>query len=961
MAQIFRLLTPFPPVFATPLKAFAIIISLLAATMPQILYSQTGNPPGNPSFGLNDIPPGHLRAGIEALPPGPRERALEALRNRKFPGQDLAFLRVDQSGVIFYEEAVFDLDEIEESSEAAPALSEAPLDENATFSLHSKPGASRVVYLDMDGHVVTGTVWNNQPGVADTLYMRPYDTESGDDVFTQNELNDIAETWKRVAEDFAPFDIDVTTEEPASFGPNVGHILVTRKADKFNNSIYTCNCGGVAYLGVWGNSNYTYYQPALVFLDGVGGPHSISEAASHELGHNLNLYHDGTTSTSYYLGHGAGNTDWAPIMGAGYYAQVTQWSKGEYLNANNTEDDLAIISARLNYTADDHADIDFNLATPLTVTNSVDVLASNPVSDPSNINQANKGVIEDRSDIDLFYLDVDAGLIDLTITPAWIENFSAQSRRGANLDIMATLYNQSGSIIDQDEPTDDTFANINANVAAGHYALAIEGVYTGSPLTSSPTGYTDYASIGQYFINGTVPASVGVTGPPPAPGNLAAALDGETNILLNWTDPVSTAENNEAGYRIFRQVDAGGFMEIASIAGNSQSYADNNLANGSYQYYVQPYNSVGQADSNMTEPIEVAAPLYAYVASETNIDGAILSGSYLDTVSSNGFEELTERHQGGKPKNRVSSLEHTWEIIGIQPGATVTLEIDAEAPSNTEGDDFQFSYAENGGSENPAGIIINGTSRQTLSTTLTPGLYGDLSIRVKDTDRTVGRSGRDTIKIHRIRVISSGNPGDLPPTVTITAPADGSSVNLSEVITFSATANDEEDGNLSSSITWVSDLDGGIGNGSSLVYSSLTAGTHTITASVPDSASQTGQDSVRITVTDPDAATGLYVSDLIGTGVLSARGGKWSANVTVTVIDNSGEPVPDATVTGRWSNGTNGTSSCTTNGSGQCLLSKSNLKSNTNSVTLTVDNIAHTAYSYDSGSNTITEITVTKP
>ena len=178
---------------------------------------------------------------------------------------------------------------------------------------------------------------------------------------------------------------------------------------------------------------------------------------------------------------------------------------------------------------------------------------------------------------------------------------------------------------------------------------------------------------------------------------------------------------------------------------------------------------------------------------------------------------------------------------------------------------------------------------------------------------------------------------------------------------FSATANDEEDGNLSSSITWVSDLDGGIGNGSSLVYSSLTARTHTITASVPDSASQTGQDSVRVTVTDPNAATGLYVSALSGTGVLSARGGKWSANVTVTVIDNLGESVPDATVTGRWSNGTNGTSSCTTNGSGQCLLSKSNLKSNTSSVTLTVDNIAHTTYSYDSGSNTITEITVTKP
>ena len=61
--------------------------------------------------------------------------------------------------------------------------------------------------------------------------VRLYDTDGNEGVFTQSELDVIAEVWKRVAEDFAPYDIDVTTEEPTSFGPNVGHILVTRKAD----------------------------------------------------------------------------------------------------------------------------------------------------------------------------------------------------------------------------------------------------------------------------------------------------------------------------------------------------------------------------------------------------------------------------------------------------------------------------------------------------------------------------------------------------------------------------------------------------------------------------------------------------------------------------------------------------------------------------------------------------------
>ena len=171
-----------------------------------------------------------------------------------------------------------------------------------------------------------------------------------------------------MAEDFAPYDIDVTTEEPPAFGPNVGHILVTRKADENNRNIYNCSCGGVAYVGVWGLSNYTYYQPALVFLDGVGGPHNISEAASHELGHNLNLSHDGTSTVGYYSGHGSGNTDWGPIMGVGYYAQISQWSKGEYADANNTQDDLQIIANYLSYRADDHEDVNFASASPLVIT-----------------------------------------------------------------------------------------------------------------------------------------------------------------------------------------------------------------------------------------------------------------------------------------------------------------------------------------------------------------------------------------------------------------------------------------------------------------------------------------------------------------------------------------------------------------------------------------------------------------
>ena len=106
------------------------------------------------------------------------------------------------------------------------------------------------------------------------------------------------------------------------------------------------------------------YKPALVFPEKLANnDRYIAEAAAHECGHTLGLLHDGTTAgTEYYAGHGTGATGWAPIMGNSYYQSLTQWSKGEYNLANNTEDDLAVISAgrRAADRADDYPDTSAN-------------------------------------------------------------------------------------------------------------------------------------------------------------------------------------------------------------------------------------------------------------------------------------------------------------------------------------------------------------------------------------------------------------------------------------------------------------------------------------------------------------------------------------------------------------------------------------------------------------------------
>lgn len=551
-------------------------------------------------FTIEDLPPGQLRSSLDRLPPRAQGRALGWLHRFSFPAADVDHLRIDAEGGVFYEDPIPEA----QGPEAAEAIqdSAATLGEisfTQAFSLHSRPGSVRTVYLDFDGHVVSGTIWN---GTYPTLYMRPYDFDGSDANYSPDELNAIAEIWRRVAEDFAPFDVDVTTEEPPAFGPTVGHVLFTRKADQYGNPIYSCNCGGAAYVDVWGANNYTYFQPALVFIDGGTGVHNIAEAASHEFGHNLGMGHDGVIGGSaYYGGHGTGYVDWAPIMGVGYGGHVTQWSKGEYLNANNTQDDFIILLGRLGRSPDDHVNSNYGLATPLVVSGGTSIQATTPVSDPDKLSRANKGIIENSADVDLFSVDVGTGTLDLTVTPAWIETYSTALYRGANLDIKATLYSADGVLLAQSDPTDDTYARITATLSAGRYILAVEGVGVGDPLTS---GYSDYASIGQYFINGTVPAAASDTTPPtPNPMNwaLAPAATGPDRITMQASAAVD-ASGSVVQY-LFQCV-SGGSGCVDSGWQGTPSYTATGLAGGtSYGFQAKARDAAG----NETNPTALAS------------------------------------------------------------------------------------------------------------------------------------------------------------------------------------------------------------------------------------------------------------------------------------------------------------------------------------------------------------------
>jgi hypothetical protein len=434
-------------------------------------------------------------------------RNLSAIFSEDFielANDDSAYL--DSSGQLFFADFDWNGEAPEPAAPAPERIIDAQPPANA-FALHSRPGSSKTIYLDFDGDTTTNSGWTDSEGLT-TKTVPPFDRDGVPGSFNDTERNYIINVWQSVSEDYAPFDVDITTQLPPSTALSIdfpGDVVYGVKATITpENWLCGVGCVGVAYGNVFGNNlsqtSRAYYSPAWAFPSANMTAGTLAQTISHEVGHNLSLKHDGTATADYYSGH----NNWTPIMGSATSRAFTQWSRGEYAGASNLQDDLAVIEQKIPLVADTAG------STPATA-RVIPITAT-------NIEQT---TISSASDVDVYRVD-GATLVQPTLRMAPF---------GPNLFATLKILDANGNPIATSPATSTSTSLTYSSISASTYYLVVESTASGTPST----GFSTYGSIGVYSLQ------LVLLDTPPSVSNISVAPTADGTITATWTAAPTTA------------------------------------------------------------------------------------------------------------------------------------------------------------------------------------------------------------------------------------------------------------------------------------------------------------------------------------------------------------------------------------------------------------------------------------
>jgi hypothetical protein len=454
--------------------------------------------------------------------------------------------------------------------------------------MSSYPSATAVMFLDFDGHTVNGTSWNT----AGPIICAPSGLDNAQ----------ITTVFNRVAEDYRPFNLNVTTDSTKYLSAPVDkrmRVILTPTYQWYGAA------GGVAFVNsfIWGDDT-----PCFVFTGLLNfNVKNIAEAAAHESGHTLGLFHQASynascvKTTDYNPGQGSGEIGWAPIMGVGYYQNFTLWNSGpNSFGCNNIQSDLSVITSNngFTYRTDDYSG-SFGSASTVTFSNN-----------QFSIN----GVIEQSSDQDLIrFVQPASGRFQLSAIPYNVGTGNA----GSDLDMQVTLYNSSQAQISVYNPGALLSSVIDTTLNAGNYYLKIEG--KGNMYAPN------YASLGSYALQATFTEGVPL---PLRQLTLQGQLNGDRH-QFTW---IVDADEAIISQVLEVSTDGRNFATVNQASSTDRSFNYKPFASGNLQYRLSVvFDNDRQYYSNVVTLRNVSntpKPRIINNLTESNTLSVISPGSY---------------------------------------------------------------------------------------------------------------------------------------------------------------------------------------------------------------------------------------------------------------------------------------------------------------------------------------------
>ncbi|MEO2019974.1 MAG: hypothetical protein ABGZ53_37040 [Fuerstiella sp.] len=344
--------------------------------------------------------------------------------------------------------------------------------------LESNPGATNTIYLDFNGH--------SDSYIVHTITTPAFDFDGQSTFYNITELALIQDIWDTMAEDFAPFDVNVTTiVRPHLVGsPDVP--AYTERivfGGRWENNILANNLfgehpsSGVSPLGNF--TNPFSKNTAYVFTETVLNPPestplsvrfetgmTIGAIGSHEAGHAFGLKHksdvlaaDESVVVDEYSD---GDASFSPIMGSPFNDDRTIWTRQSMVDPLNSplgliilgSDDIGTLTSVLGDRSDDHGGT-IDTATDMGVLDSVtDLLVET-------------GIIETRFDNDTFVFESElTGAVDMTLMVNDV---------AANLDSVVVIGDaDTGAVIQAVAPNTQLGAQINFSVTPRRYFVQVQ-------------------------------------------------------------------------------------------------------------------------------------------------------------------------------------------------------------------------------------------------------------------------------------------------------------------------------------------------------------------------------------------------------------------------------------------------------------------------------------------------------